>query len=104
QQLHGIRPLSAGRLPGLRVGWRSARRTHDAAAPRALHQRARFARAGVVLRARVLPLVASTTLRTPMEPTFGSLTFMFPMWNEEEMIHRTGDAARETPSDLVASG
>ena len=39
-----------------------------------------------------------------MEPTFGSLTFMFPMWNEEEMIHRTVDAARETASDLVASG
>jgi len=39
-----------------------------------------------------------------MEPTFRSLTFMFPMWNEEEMIHRTVDAARETASDLVASG
>jgi len=39
-----------------------------------------------------------------MEPTFGSLTFMFPMWNEEEMIHRTVDAARETATDLLASG
>ena len=39
-----------------------------------------------------------------MEPTFGSLTFMFPMWNEEEMIHRTVDAARETASDLLATG
>jgi glycosyltransferase involved in cell wall biosynthesis len=38
-----------------------------------------------------------------MEPTFGSLTFMFPMWNEEEMIHRTVDAARETASDLLAT-
>ena len=39
-----------------------------------------------------------------MEPTFGSLTFMFPMWNEEEMIHRTVDAARETAADLLAWG
>ncbi|HEX4819519.1 MAG TPA: glycosyltransferase family 2 protein [Acidimicrobiales bacterium] len=39
-----------------------------------------------------------------MEPTFGSLTFMFPMWNEEEMIHRTVDAARETATDLLAWG
>src|SRR5438270_217993 len=39
-----------------------------------------------------------------MEPTFGSLTFMFPMWNEEEMIHRTVDAARETATDLLAAG
>jgi len=39
-----------------------------------------------------------------MEPTFGSLTFMFPMWNEEEMIHRTVDAARETATDLIAAG
>ncbi|MEY2448118.1 MAG: hypothetical protein QOH79_1594 [Acidimicrobiaceae bacterium] len=39
-----------------------------------------------------------------MEPTFGTLTLMFPMWNEEEMIHRTVGAARETGQDLVASG
>src|SRR3979411_2787815 len=39
-----------------------------------------------------------------MEPTFGSLTFMFPMWNEEEMIQRTIGAARETADDLLASG
>ena len=39
-----------------------------------------------------------------MEPTFGSLTFMFPMWNEEEMIDRTVDAARETANDLVEAG
>jgi glycosyltransferase involved in cell wall biosynthesis len=39
-----------------------------------------------------------------MEPTFGSLTFMFPMWNEEDMIHRTVGAARETADDLMASG
>lgn len=39
-----------------------------------------------------------------MEPTFGSLTFMFPMWNEEEMIHRTVGAALETGDDLIASG
>jgi glycosyltransferase involved in cell wall biosynthesis len=29
---------------------------------------------------------------------------MFPMWNEEEMIHRTVGAARETGNDLVAAG
>jgi glycosyltransferase involved in cell wall biosynthesis len=39
-----------------------------------------------------------------MEPTFGTLTLMFPMWNEEEMIHRTVSAARETADDLVAAG
>jgi glycosyltransferase involved in cell wall biosynthesis len=39
-----------------------------------------------------------------MEPTFGTLTFMFPMWNEEEMIHRTVGAARETGDDLIGSG
>src|SRR4051812_35338434 len=39
-----------------------------------------------------------------MEPTFGTLTFMFPMWNEEEMIHRTVGAARETGDDLIRSG
>jgi glycosyltransferase involved in cell wall biosynthesis len=39
-----------------------------------------------------------------MEPTFGNLTFMFPMWNEEEMIQRTVGAARETADDLIADG
>lgn len=39
-----------------------------------------------------------------MEPTFGTLTLMFPMWNEEEMIHRTVSAARETGEELVAAG
>ncbi|MEY2454291.1 MAG: hypothetical protein QOD92_3865 [Acidimicrobiaceae bacterium] len=39
-----------------------------------------------------------------MEPTFGTLTLMFPMWNEEEMIHRTVGAARETGKDLIAGG
>lgn len=38
------------------------------------------------------------------EPTFASLTFFFPMWNEEEMIHRTVGAAKETGDDLVARG
>ena len=32
------------------------------------------------------------------------LTFFFPMWNEEEMIGRTVDAARETGDDLVRRG
>lgn len=35
------------------------------------------------------------------EPTFASLTFFFPMWNEEEMILRTVDAARRTGDELV---
>jgi glycosyltransferase involved in cell wall biosynthesis len=35
------------------------------------------------------------------EPTFASLTFFFPMWNEEEMIHRTVGAAKETGDELV---
>ena len=39
-----------------------------------------------------------------MEPTFGTLTLLFPMWNEEEMIHRTVGAARETGNDLIAAG
>lgn len=39
-----------------------------------------------------------------MEPTFGSLTFMFPMWNEEEMIHRTVDAAHDTAEGLISAG
>ncbi|MGI8662600.1 MAG: glycosyltransferase family 2 protein [Acidimicrobiales bacterium] len=36
------------------------------------------------------------------EPTFRDLTFFFPMWNEEEMLHRTVGAARETGDELVA--
>lgn len=39
-----------------------------------------------------------------MEATFGTLTFLFPMWNEEEMIHRTVGAARETGDDLIGAG
>lgn len=39
-----------------------------------------------------------------MEPTFGSLTLFFPMWNEEEMILQTVDAAREIGDDLVEVG
>jgi glycosyltransferase involved in cell wall biosynthesis len=39
-----------------------------------------------------------------MEPTFASLTFFFPMWNEEEMILRTIHAAQETADDLMAAG
>ena len=39
-----------------------------------------------------------------MEPSFDSLTFFFPMWNEEEMILRTVAAARETGDELVDSG
>jgi glycosyltransferase involved in cell wall biosynthesis len=39
-----------------------------------------------------------------MEPTFGTLTLMFPMWNEEEMIQRTVGAARENGEDLIAAG
>jgi glycosyltransferase involved in cell wall biosynthesis len=39
-----------------------------------------------------------------MAATFESLTLFFPMWNEEEMIHRTVEAAREVGDDLVAAG
>lgn len=39
-----------------------------------------------------------------MDSTFKSLTFMFPMWNEEEMILRTVGAARETGDELIDSG
>jgi glycosyltransferase involved in cell wall biosynthesis len=39
-----------------------------------------------------------------MEPTFASLTFFFPMWNEEEMILRTVEAVRETADNLMSSG
>ena len=39
-----------------------------------------------------------------MEPSFDSLTFFFPMWNEEEMILRTVAAARETGDELVDGG
>jgi len=39
-----------------------------------------------------------------MQPAFGSLTFFFPMWNEEEMILRTIGVATETGNDLIASG
>ncbi|MEO7555424.1 MAG: glycosyltransferase family 2 protein [Acidimicrobiales bacterium] len=35
-------------------------------------------------------------------PSFADLTFFFPMWNEEEMILRTVDAARQTGDELVA--
>lgn len=38
------------------------------------------------------------------DATFTSLTFFFPMWNEEEMILRTVDAAREVGDDLVERG
>src|SRR5581483_10707157 len=39
-----------------------------------------------------------------MTSAFGSLTFFFPMWNEEEMILRTVDAARETGDQLCEDG
>src|SRR3954453_8632692 len=39
-----------------------------------------------------------------MDETIKSLTFMFPMWNEEEMILRTVAAARETGDRLIDEG
>src|SRR4051812_24541864 len=39
-----------------------------------------------------------------MDETIKSLTFMFPMWNEEEMILRTVGAARETGDELIDTG
>jgi glycosyltransferase involved in cell wall biosynthesis len=35
---------------------------------------------------------------------FASITFFFPMWNEEEIIERTVAAAREAGRELVAEG
>ncbi len=39
-----------------------------------------------------------------MNADLGTLTLFFPMWNEEEMILRTVNAANETGADLVACG
>lgn len=39
-----------------------------------------------------------------IDETIKSLTFMFPMWNEEEMILRTVAAAQETGDELVGDG
>jgi glycosyltransferase involved in cell wall biosynthesis len=39
-----------------------------------------------------------------MGPTFKLLTLFFPMWNEEEMILQTVDAAREIGDDLIRVG
>jgi glycosyltransferase involved in cell wall biosynthesis len=35
---------------------------------------------------------------------FASITFFFPMWNEEEIIERTVNAAREAGEELIAEG
>ncbi len=40
-------------------------------------------------------------LPQPAVPDFADLTFMFPMWNEEEMIERTIAAAIATGDELV---
>ncbi len=37
-------------------------------------------------------------------PRFSSITVFFPMWNEEEYIHRAIDAAREACETLIAMG
>lgn len=37
-------------------------------------------------------------------PRFSSITVFFPMWNEEEYIHRALDAAREACETLIALG
>jgi glycosyltransferase involved in cell wall biosynthesis len=39
-----------------------------------------------------------------MNADLGTLTFFFPMWNEEEMILRTVAAANETGTDLLDGG
>jgi glycosyltransferase involved in cell wall biosynthesis len=39
-----------------------------------------------------------------MNADLGTLTFFFPMWNEEEMILRTVAAANETGTDLLECG
>ncbi|MFM7537832.1 MAG: glycosyltransferase family 2 protein [Acidimicrobiales bacterium] len=37
-------------------------------------------------------------------PRFSSITVFFPMWNEEEYIHRAVDAAREACDTLISLG
>jgi glycosyltransferase involved in cell wall biosynthesis len=39
-----------------------------------------------------------------VKPNFASLTIMFPMWNEQELIRTTVDAAREAADGLIFSG
>jgi len=39
-----------------------------------------------------------------MASRFGTLTVFFPMWNEQEYIHRALDAAREACEGLIAEG
>jgi len=39
-----------------------------------------------------------------MEPPFATLSFVFPMWNEEAMIRRTVAVATEVADDLVFQG
>jgi glycosyltransferase involved in cell wall biosynthesis len=39
-----------------------------------------------------------------MKPNFGSLSIVFPMWNEEELIHSSVAAAREAAEELVLEG
>ena len=46
----------------------------------------------------------TANLRFAMNTSLGSLTLFFPMWNEEEMILRTVDAAKETGDDLARAG
>jgi glycosyltransferase involved in cell wall biosynthesis len=49
---------------------------------------------------------ATTTAAPATTPRahFGSITFLFPMWNEEAIIERTVAAAREAGDRLVAEG
>jgi glycosyltransferase involved in cell wall biosynthesis len=39
-----------------------------------------------------------------MKPNFASLTIMFPMWNEQELIRSTVNAAREAADALMVDG
>jgi glycosyltransferase involved in cell wall biosynthesis len=39
-----------------------------------------------------------------MKPNFASLSIVFPMWNEEELIRSSVDAAREAAEGLVLTG
>lgn len=49
-------------------------------------------------------MTPSATSLPPISRDAAKLTLFFPMWNEEEMIHRTVAAAKETGEDLLERG
>jgi glycosyltransferase involved in cell wall biosynthesis len=51
-----------------------------------------------------LPVPSTAVPDASATPRFSSITVFFPMWNEEEYIHRAIGAAREACETLVADG